>query len=110
MKKLVITMGLTLLASSNVAAAIETLSEQDLMNHYVAELEAKIIGQAIDLYDGDAVSEAVRKHQLYLMLCSNKIATGKCDQAKEDLSKLNNESPLTSISALKVTELFAEFW
>ncbi len=88
MKKHMITMGLTLLISSNVVAN-EALTEQDLMNHYVAELESEV-GQLVDLYDVDAVFTAARNHQQYLLLCGNKLATEKCDQAKQDLSKLEN--------------------
>lgn len=89
MKKLIITMSLTVLASSNVIA-IETFSEDDLMNHYVAELESNVIGQPVDLYDGDAVHTAVKKHQQYLMLCSHKFASNKCEQAAQGLSELDN--------------------
>ncbi|EHV9861453.1 hypothetical protein LFR94_004546 [Vibrio vulnificus] len=89
MKKLIITMG-CMLAASSVSAAGEVITERDLMKHYIAELESEYIGQTVDLYDGDAVLKAVRKHQQYLMLCSHKFASNKCEQAVQGLSELDN--------------------
>lgn len=79
-----------LMTASSVSASGEVITERDLMKHYVAELESEYIGQPVDLYDGDAVHTALKKHQLYLMLCSHKFASNKCEQAAQELSELDN--------------------
>lgn len=89
MKKLMITTLLSLFASS-VSASGEVITERDLMKNYIVELESEYIGQTVDLYDGDAVLKAVKKHQQYLMLCTNKLASNKCEQAAQVLSELDN--------------------
>lgn len=88
-KKTMITATL-LMAATSVFASGEVITERDLMNHYVAELESEFIGQPIDLYDAEAVHTALKKHQLYLMLCSHKFASNKCEQAAQGLSELDN--------------------
>lgn len=89
MKKLMITTLLSLFASC-VSASGEIITERDLMKNYIAELESEYIGQTVDLYDGDAVLKAVKKHQQYLMLCNHKFASNKCEQAAQELSELDN--------------------
>lgn len=89
MKKSIITATL-LMAASSVSVAGEVITERDLMKHYIAELESEYIGQTVDLYDGDAVLKAAKKHQQYLMLCNHKFALNKCEQAALELSELDN--------------------
>ncbi len=105
MKNLMITVGLTLFASSTLSAN-EALTEQDLMNHYVAELESKVIGQSFELYDIDAVFSAVKKHQQYLMLCSHKFASNKCKKAALDLKVLDD----TLTTHFKFQNDLSEMW
>lgn len=79
-----------LMAASSAFATGKVITERDLMNHYVAELESEYIGKPVDLYDGNAVHTALKKHQLYLVLCSHKFALNKCEQAVQELSVLDN--------------------
>ncbi|NOI32033.1 hypothetical protein [Vibrio coralliilyticus] len=89
MKIFKLLVGLTLITSGNVVAS-EALTEQDLMSHYVADLESKVIGKPVDLYNINAVFEAVKKHRQYLMLCSHQFASSKCKQATLDLEVLGD--------------------
>lgn len=88
MKKYLIAAGLAVFSSAALAANGE-ITKRDLMTHYVSELESNYIGQPIDYYDIDAVNAAIRGHQIYLTLCSNKMASNSCEQAAQDLSRLN---------------------
>lgn len=79
-----------LMAASSVCASSKVITERDLMNHLVAELESEYIGHPVDHFNGNAVHTAFKKHQLYLVLCSHKFAVNKCEQATQELSVLDN--------------------
>ncbi|MGR5178883.1 hypothetical protein [Vibrio mediterranei] len=114
--------------TSSALAASEEITKRDLMIHYVSELESNYIGQPVDYYDIDAVNDAIRGHQIYLTLCSNKMASNSCEQAAQDLSQLNStlethyefQNDLVSMwkingelnqrSSPKVGDPFKNFW
>lgn len=57
------------------------------MKRHIQNLE-KNIDKSVDLYDAGAVYKAMDQHQHYLMLCSHKLASEKCQQAVQSLQIL----------------------
>lgn len=77
-----------ILMAFNAGASVQSITKKELMDHHISELEDKINGQSIDVFNADEVLMAVNNYQTYLMFCSSGVATKKCDEARQDHPKL----------------------
>lgn len=106
MKNYLVLLSILLFASTSSAESVAVPTKKDLMNHHIESLEHNYIGQSVNLYDESAVHTAMKQHQEYLMLCSHRIASLKCELAAEHLLVL--DKAMTSHVELK--EDLASMW
>ncbi|USD58892.1 hypothetical protein J4N45_10155 [Vibrio sp. SCSIO 43140] len=91
---------------TTTSAAEEIPTSKDLLERRIANLEVNVIDAMPDLYEEEAVNKALRQHQEYLMLCSNKLATSLCEQAMKQVHILRQ----TANSHLQLNKDMNEMW